>query len=120
MSADRASFGDLLRRLRSAASLSQEASPSAPASADAGSATWSAAPARLPWLETVRLLADALSDVDRTALLAAARAGTASPRHVRISTLSAGCLANAADPAHWANRKSKPSSPHCGTTTSGW
>ena len=50
MSADRVSFGDLLRRLRSGTGCLRRIWPSAPDSASAASVTWSAAPAkRLGW-----------------------------------------------------------------------
>ena len=71
MSADRASFGDLLRRLRSAASLSQEALAERASLSRRGISDLERGARQAPRLETVRLLADALSlsDVDRTALL---------------------------------------------------
>ena len=83
MSADRASFGDLLRRLRSAASLSQEALAERASLSRRGISDLERGARQAPRLETVRLLADALSlsDVDRTALLAAAR-----PEPLRLDT----------------------------------
>src|SRR5215213_11002404 len=75
MSADRVSFGHLLRRLRSAAGLSQEALAERAGLSRNGISDLERGARQVPRLETVRMLADALalSDADRTALLATAR-----------------------------------------------
>jgi predicted ATPase/DNA-binding XRE family transcriptional regulator len=68
-------FGDLLRRLRSAAALSQEALAERAGLSRSGISDLERGARQVPRLETVRTLADALalSDADRTALLATAR-----------------------------------------------
>jgi predicted ATPase/transcriptional regulator with XRE-family HTH domain/Tfp pilus assembly protein PilF len=75
MSADRGSFGELLRRLRSGAALSQEALAERAGLSKRGISDLERGARLAPRLETVRLLADglALGDTDRQALLAAAR-----------------------------------------------
>jgi predicted ATPase/transcriptional regulator with XRE-family HTH domain len=75
MSADQISFGDLLRRLRSAAGLSQEALAERADLSRNGISDLERGARQVPRLETVRMLADALAltDADRRALLAAAR-----------------------------------------------
>jgi predicted ATPase/DNA-binding XRE family transcriptional regulator len=75
MGENTASFGDLLRRLRSAAALSQEALAERAGLSRHGISDLERGARQAPRLETVRLLADALAlaDDDRTALLAAAR-----------------------------------------------
>jgi DNA-binding XRE family transcriptional regulator len=75
MSADRGSFGEVLRRVRSGAALSQEALAERAGLSKRGISDLERGARLAPRLETVRLLADALSlgDADRLALLAAAR-----------------------------------------------
>ena len=75
MTADRVSFGALLRRLRSASALSQEALAERAGLSKRGISDLERGARQAPRLETVRLLADALalSDADRRALLGAAR-----------------------------------------------
>ena len=75
MREDRTSFGDLLRQLRTAASLSQEDLAERSGLSRRGISDLERGLRQAPRLETVRLLADALvlSGPDRTALLAAAR-----------------------------------------------
>src|SRR5215212_10581026 len=70
-------FGDLLRRFRSAAALSQEDLAERAGLSRHGISDLERGARRVPHLETVRMLADALalSDSDRTALVAAARPG---------------------------------------------
>jgi predicted ATPase/transcriptional regulator with XRE-family HTH domain len=88
MSADRVSFGEVLRRLRSGAALSQEALAERAGLSKRGISDLERGARQAPRLETVRLLADALAlgEADRTALLAAARPallrgdGSAAPR----------------------------------------
>src|SRR5688572_30696889 len=77
MSEDTTSFGDLLRQLRSAASLSQEELATRAGLSVRGISDLERGARSAPRLETVRMLADALSlgDGDRAALLAAARPG---------------------------------------------
>jgi predicted ATPase/transcriptional regulator with XRE-family HTH domain len=72
-----ASFGDLLRQLRSAASLSQEELAARGGLSVRGISDLERGARHAPRLETVRMLADALSlgEGDRAALLAAARPG---------------------------------------------
>src|SRR5215211_97270 len=81
MSADRVSFGDLLRRLRSAAGLSQEALAERADLSRNGISDLERGARQAPRLETVRMLADALDlgDGDRQALLAAARPALLAP-----------------------------------------
>jgi predicted ATPase/DNA-binding XRE family transcriptional regulator len=81
MSADRGSFGDLLRRLRSAAGLSQEALAERAGLSRNGISDLERGARQVPRLETVRMLADALAltDADRRALLAAARPALMAP-----------------------------------------
>ena len=69
------SFGELLHRLRSTAALSQEALAERAGLSRKGISDLERGARRLPRLETVRMLADALAlgDADRAALLAAAR-----------------------------------------------
>ena len=75
MSDGAASFGDLLRRFRSAASRSQEELAELAGLSRKGISDLERGSRRAPRLETVRMLADALQlpDSDRAALLAAAR-----------------------------------------------
>jgi len=75
MSESRTSFGDLLRQLRSAAALSQEALAERAGLSKRGISDLERGARQVPRLETVRLLADALTlrEDDRVALLAAAR-----------------------------------------------
>src|SRR4051794_40811748 len=75
MSQRTASFGDLLRHLRSAAALSQEDLAERAGLSRNGISDLERGARLVPRLETVRRLADALAlgDDDRTALLAAAR-----------------------------------------------
>src|SRR3954453_10603121 len=75
MSDGTTAFGDLLRRFRSAAALSQEALAERAGLSRHGISDLERGARRTPHLETVRMLADtlALSNGDRAALLAAAR-----------------------------------------------
>jgi predicted ATPase/DNA-binding XRE family transcriptional regulator len=75
MSDSRASFGDLLRRLRTAAALSQEDLAERAGLSRHGISDLERGARHAPRLETVRMLADALalSETDRQALLTAAR-----------------------------------------------
>jgi transcriptional regulator with XRE-family HTH domain len=75
MREDRTSFGDLLRQLRTAASLSQEELAERTGLSRRGISDLERGLRQAPRLETVRLLADglALADAERAALLAAAR-----------------------------------------------
>src|SRR5215216_6256334 len=75
MSADRESFGEVLRRLRSCAALSQDALAERAGLSKRGISDLERGARLAPRLETVRLLADALAlgDDDRQALLDAAR-----------------------------------------------
>ena len=75
MSERRTSFGELLRQLRSAAALSQEALAERAGLSKRGISDLERGARLAPRLETVRLLADALmlGESDRMALLAAAR-----------------------------------------------
>src|SRR4051795_11600244 len=75
MSQTGAAFGELLRRLRSAAALSQEALAERSGLSRNGISDLERGLHPAPRLETVRLLADglALADDERVALLAAAR-----------------------------------------------
>jgi predicted ATPase/transcriptional regulator with XRE-family HTH domain len=77
MSNGTTSFGDLLRRFRSAASLSQEDLAERAGLSRKGISDLERGSRRTPRLETVRLLADALSlsSTERATLLAAARPG---------------------------------------------
>jgi predicted ATPase/transcriptional regulator with XRE-family HTH domain len=81
MSADRASFGNLLRRLRSAAALSQEELAERAGLSRNGISDLERGARQVPRLETVRMLADALDlgDGDRQAFLAAARPALLAP-----------------------------------------
>jgi predicted ATPase/DNA-binding XRE family transcriptional regulator len=81
MSADRGSFGEVLRRLRSGAALSQEALAERAGLSKRGISDLERGARLAPRLETVRLLADALAlrDDDRQALLAAARPALLAP-----------------------------------------
>ena len=81
MSADRASFGNLLRRLRSAAALSQEELAERAGLSRNGISDLERGARQVPRLETVRMLADALDlrDSDRQAFLAAARPALLAP-----------------------------------------
>jgi predicted ATPase/DNA-binding XRE family transcriptional regulator len=74
---DSTAFGDLLRRFRSAAALSQAALAERAGLSRHGISDLERGARRVPHLETVRMLADALalSDSDRTALVAATRPG---------------------------------------------
>jgi predicted ATPase/transcriptional regulator with XRE-family HTH domain len=78
MSDDRESFGDVLRRLRTAASFSQEALAERAGLSRNGISDLERGARRAPRLETVRLLADALGlgEHDRATLLAVARPAT--------------------------------------------
>jgi len=95
-----ASFGDLLRQLRSAASLSQEELAARGGLSVRGISDLERGARHAPRLETVRMLADALSlgEGDRAALLAAARPGLLR----RGGPCGAGALlrASALDPTH--------------------
>src|SRR5829696_4339877 len=75
MSRDTAAFGDVLRRLRIAAALSQEALAERAGVSPRGISDLERGARRTPHLITVRLLADglALSPPERRSLLAAAR-----------------------------------------------
>jgi transcriptional regulator with XRE-family HTH domain len=75
MSENNAVFGAVLRRLRSAAALSQEDLAERAGLSRNGISDLERGARLVPRLETVRLLADALAlgDADRAALLAAAR-----------------------------------------------
>ena len=75
MSDHPASFGEILRRLRSAAGLSQEELAERAGLSRNGISNLERGRHPAPRLETVRLLADALAlpELDRAALLAAAR-----------------------------------------------
>ena len=75
MSESTASFGELLRRLRSAAALSQEELAERAGLSRHGISDLERGARRYPRLETVRMVADALAlqEPDRVALLAAAR-----------------------------------------------
>src|SRR5215216_798385 len=81
MTADRTSFGNLLRRLRSAAALSQEELAERAGLSRNGISDLERGARQVPRLETVRMLADALGlgDGDRQALLAAARPALLAP-----------------------------------------
>ena len=97
-----ASFGELLRQVRSAASLSQEELAAAPGLSVRGISDLERGARSAPRLETVRMLADALAvgQDDRAALLAAAR--PALLRGGRGGPCAAGAplRANALDPTH--------------------
>src|SRR3954467_12699324 len=69
------SFGEMLRRLRTAAALSQEQLAERAGLSGRGISDLERGARRAPHLETVRVLADALAlgPADRVALLAAAR-----------------------------------------------
>src|SRR5829696_9137491 len=75
MSADRGSFGEVLRRVRSGAALSQEVLAERAGLSKRGISDLERGARRAPRLETVRLLADALGlgEPERADLLAAAR-----------------------------------------------
>ena len=75
MSTDTSAFGEIMRRLRTAAALSQEELAARSGLSTRGISDLERGVRRAPHLETVRLLADALrlSTDDRSALLAAAR-----------------------------------------------
>src|SRR5687768_5282537 len=81
MSESGPSFGDLLRRLRSAAALSQEELAERAGLSRRGISDLERGLSQAPRLETVRLLADALGlgEADRTSLLAAARPALLAP-----------------------------------------
>src|SRR5688572_766860 len=81
MSETRPAFGEVLRRVRSAASLSQEALAERAGLSKRGISDLERGARLAPRLETVRLLADALAlqDDDRQALLAAARPALLAP-----------------------------------------
>src|SRR5215218_7270144 len=70
-------FGETLRRLRSAAALSQEVLAERAGLSERGISDLERGARLVPRLETVRMVADALAlgDADRTALLVAARPG---------------------------------------------
>jgi transcriptional regulator with XRE-family HTH domain len=91
MSRDTAAFGDVLRRLRIAAALSQEALAERAGVSPRGISDLERGARRTPHLITVRLLADglALSPMERQTLLAAAR-----PE--RLPEAHAGALAGSA------------------------
>ncbi|MDF2760123.1 MAG: transcriptional regulator, family, partial [Thermomicrobiales bacterium] len=97
MSADRVSFGDLLRRLRSAAGLSQEALAERAGLSRNGISDLERGARQVPRLETVRMLADALAlaDADRQALLAAARPALMAPGFRDASPPLAGSTSHA-------------------------
>src|SRR5215217_325637 len=83
-------FGDLLRQMRSAAALSQEALAERSGLSKRGISDLERGARLAPRLETVRLLADALAlgDADRQALLVAARpeaSATVPAAHARSS-----------------------------------
>ena len=75
MSETETSFGEVLRRLRTAAALSQEALAQRARLSRNGISDLERGLRRAPHLETVRMLADALAlpESDRVALLVAAR-----------------------------------------------
>src|SRR4051794_24029188 len=75
MNSDPASFGELLRRLRTRASFSQEELAERSGLSVRGISDLERGARRAPHLQTVRLLADALrvSEIDRTGLSVAAR-----------------------------------------------
>src|SRR5215213_242837 len=77
MSESRPSFGNLLRRLRNAAALSQEELAERAGLSRRGISDLERGLSQAPRLETVRLLADglALTDDERATLVAAARPG---------------------------------------------
>src|SRR5215213_1576680 len=87
MSDDPASFGDMLRRLRSAAGLSQEDLAERAGLSRNGISNLERGATPAPRLETVRLLADALelSEDDRATLLAAARPTLFAGAHAGLS-----------------------------------
>ena len=102
MSEGTASFGDLLRQLRSAASLSQEELAARAGLSVRGISDLERGARHAPRLETVRMLADALAlgEDDRAALLAAARPAIlrrGAADRARPTLLS---LPIALDPAH--------------------
>lgn len=79
---DQSAFGEVLRRLRSAASFSQEELAERAGLSRAGISDLERGSRRYPRLETVRMLADALAlpDDERAALVAAARPAILRPR----------------------------------------
>src|SRR5215203_2887896 len=81
MSDSTALFGDLLRRLRSAAALSQEELAERAGLSRRGISDLERGARHAPYLATVRLLADALQldAAERAALLAAARPEVVAP-----------------------------------------
>jgi predicted ATPase/DNA-binding XRE family transcriptional regulator len=82
MSGRTSSFGKILRRLRTDAALSQEALAERAGLSARGISDLERGVRRVPHLETVRVLADALAlaEVDRSALLAAARSPSCDSR----------------------------------------
>ena len=105
MNADRGSFGELLRRLRTTAALSQQELAERAGLSKRGISDLERGVHQAPRLKTVRLLADALAlgKADRQALLAAApeRRG----RGMKRKPASAGAAQPAADAAPAAEAK---------------
>jgi predicted ATPase/class 3 adenylate cyclase len=106
MSESKTSFGDLLRQLRSAAALSQEALAERAGLSKRGISDLERGARQAPRLETVRLLADALTlrEDDRVALLAAARPAllrldVSKPTHSRPVDMPATEMASAGLPS---------------------
>src|SRR5262245_38049112 len=94
MSDSWASFGDLLRRLRTAAALSQEDLAERAGLSRHGISDLERGARHAPRLETVRMLADALalSEPDRQALLIAARPALSAPGSPVAPPASLGAL----------------------------
>ena len=102
MSEATASFGDLLRQLRSAASLSQEELAARGGLSVRGISDLERGARSAPRLETVRMLADALEvgPEARAALLAAARPVDLAARRGGPREAGVPLRANAFDPPH--------------------
>ena len=117
MSDGTTSFGELLRRFRSAAVLSQEELAEHAGLSRHGISDLERGARQVPHLGTVRLLADALGlgDADRMAL-AGCGASRAAPSHRRGTvTFGDAFVPDAADPAHWprarGRRRPRPAAP---------